>query len=665
MVEERFKICPHCACSTYRTAPFCASCGFVVAMREGESVWVGREDARVADILLPVPEVSGRHCLLTCKAGKLFIEDIDSSNGTALRQGGKGVFQTLEKKKSMQIDRDTQIMFKKAEGESGRVADLYGRIYTLYDLFMIRDRPDYHYAPQIGVYSMDVFNIIGEISDGASAVVYLVKDDAGEELALKVLREYFFDPENEVFKRFEREVRLMEAVSRHPGLISLHSANCELPDELPWMALEYMGGGTLFHYIHERRQNGDPLSQDEACGFMMELLDTVEYLHRCGIIHRDLKTVNVLLDEQHRSCKLADLVIARDMLDKTGTRTVLGESIGTLGYMSPEQFDNLTFIKDNIDAAYAWSFNTIRQAPEVGKIDERSDIYALGVIFAEMLGGRNPISDEVFDSGDIDKQRAAMRAYIPDDIGGPLRDVIETATSYIPSKRYDTVRLMREALSHVITGEDERPHQTVAPATKPRPAPNLDPSYRAERPSEPTYVPEKRSNRPLIFAGGAILVVLLVGALAVGYVLFGDEIGPSTKQDQGTEQDMGTSEGAAEVDEEAAPEGWEITSTPEGALVSINGEEVGKTPLNLSGKKDGHAYTIRITHEDSKRWFKRVKCCQPIHADLDARGGKSSGEVGAQESKDPLPELEGQENEAVAVPNLEITKENRKMKSLR
>jgi len=201
------------------------------------------------------------------------------------------------------------------------------------------------------------------IGEGGMGTVYEAEQDHPRRVvALKVLKSPLAGAEEH--RRFARE---SEALGRlqHPGIARIYDAGTAETawGPQPYLALEFIEGPSLTEYA--RAHN---LGVAKRVQLMAAVCDAVDHAHRRGIVHRDLKAANILVDDRGQP-KVLDFGIAR-MLDADDPRstnvTRLGDVIGTLAYMSPEQM--------NADLTH---------------VDARSDVYSLGVVMYELLTGRD------------------------------------------------------------------------------------------------------------------------------------------------------------------------------------------------------------------------------------------------------------------------------------
>jgi len=202
----------------------------------------------------------------------------------------------------------------------------------------------------------DRFRMIRRLGSGAMASVFLAEDcELGRMVAIKRLH-----PESpaEIAPRFRREMRVAASLS-HPNVVTLFDAIAD--DESVLLVMEYVDGPTLARRMAER-----PLDPETALGIVRSLADAIDYLHAQGVIHRDVKPANVLLDATGR-VKLTDLGIA-SAAEATGI-TTSGSVLGTPAYMAPELFegDRATGAADVYSvAAIAYEMFSGRRAREGG-----------------------------------------------------------------------------------------------------------------------------------------------------------------------------------------------------------------------------------------------------------------------------------------------------------
>ena len=215
--------------------------------------------------------------------------------------------------------------------------------------------------------NIGAYRILGLLGQGGMGTVYKAEQQNPQRIvALKVIRLGVASAEH--LRRFEQEAKLLGRL-QHPGIAQIYeagTANSGGGDQ-PYFAMEFIQGLPLLQYSKTR--NLDPRARLEV---MAKICDAVNHAHQRGIIHRDLKPVNILVDESAQP-KILDFGVARvtDSDTQATRQTDMGQLLGTLAYMSPEQV-----LADPL------------------ALDIRSDVYALGVILYELLAGKAPYHTE-------------------------------------------------------------------------------------------------------------------------------------------------------------------------------------------------------------------------------------------------------------------------------
>lgn len=203
------------------------------------------------------------------------------------------------------------------------------------------------------------YQVIEELGKGGMGSVYKVYDaEVEEKVALKLLNPEIASDE-ETIKRFRNELKLARAIS-HKNVCRMHDLGQQ--EGVYYITMEYVAGENLKSFI---RRSGQ-LNVDKAIGIAAEICEGLAEAHRLGVVHRDLKPQNIMIDLEGNA-QIMDFGIARSL--KAAGVTGPGVIIGTPEYMSPEQVQG--------EAA-----------------DQRSDIYAVGVILYEMLTGRVPFGGD-------------------------------------------------------------------------------------------------------------------------------------------------------------------------------------------------------------------------------------------------------------------------------
>jgi serine/threonine protein kinase/tetratricopeptide (TPR) repeat protein len=263
------------------------------------------------------------------------------------------------------------------------------------------------------------YQIIEELGHGGMGKVYKVQDtDINEKVALKLLRpEITLD--KEAVERFSNELKLARKIS--------HRNVCRMFDlgraeGLSFITMEYVPGEDLKSFIHRSKQ----LTIGTALSIVKQVCEGLGEAHRLGVVHRDLKPGNIMIDKDG-DAKIMDFGIARSLSGRGITGT--GVMIGTPEYMSPEQVEG----KD---------------------VNQRSDIYSLGIILYEMVAGRVPfegdtaLSIAMKQKGEAPKNPQSLNPNLPDDLAGVILKCLEKD----PPKRYPSAADLRAELEQVEKG---------------------------------------------------------------------------------------------------------------------------------------------------------------------------------------------------------------------
>jgi len=227
---------------------------------------------------------------------------------------------------------------------------------------------------------LDRFEIRRRLGTGGFGNVYLAWDPLiGREVALKTC-----DTEDvPVRERFAREARLAGGLD-HPNIVRIYDFR---DDDVPWFLVqEFLNGEDL-----SQRVARSPMSLDEKLRLLEEIAAALAFAHGRGVVHRDVKPANIRMLSDGR-VKILDFGIARS-LDDACTTTRPGTTIGSLGYMPPEQVEG-------------------------GPVDPRSDLFALGIVAYELLAGHRP-----FDGGSIGELFVRILHDDPEPLTSFLSDV--------------------------------------------------------------------------------------------------------------------------------------------------------------------------------------------------------------------------------------------------
>ncbi len=290
---------------------------------------------------------------------------------------------------------------------------------------------------------MDSSNLVGRtlggryqidslIGRGGMATVYKARDpNLRRTVAIKVIHTHLSN-NPDFLRRFEEEAAAV-AQLRHPNIVQVYDFNHE--DNLYYMVMEFIQGETLQTRLKRLKETGQRFPTQNAVAIASDICSAAEEAHRHGLIHRDIKPANVMLAVNGNSI-LMDFGVARIL--GGAYRTVTGSVLGTAMYMSPEQIQGY-------------------------HVDARADIYSIGVVLFEMLGGRPPY--------EADSAMTVMMMHLNDPIPdirklqpeAPQRivEVIDRALAKKPELRYPSAGEMGSSLKQAASSLEQKAAQPV------------------------------------------------------------------------------------------------------------------------------------------------------------------------------------------------------------
>lgn len=366
------------------------------------------------------------------------------------------------------------------------------------------------------------YRIDQQLGEGGMAIVYKAFDAHLETyVALKVIRSdwLLLEGKDTLLARFEAEAKRVARLS-HPNIIPILDYGRH--EEVPYLVMKYIPGGTL------KERLGRPVHWREAARLLSPVARALSYAHRQGLIHRDVKPANILLNETGEPM-LSDFGLAKILFSEEARTDLTGTSVvlGTPEYMAPEQ--------------------------ALGKpLDNRVDIYALGLIFYEMITGRKPFT--------ADTPMAVAMKHITEPLPEPklfipglpeqVERTLKKALAKNPEDRYPDATVFCAALEQIASGSFGMPQVTqIDSFSTPSPQSRRDPAassappagsksqpgsvQTATPPSKPpirseTAAPQTqfqpvqtRKKLPVwIWAGLAIVLVIVCLLVASGAALF-------------------------------------------------------------------------------------------------------------------------------------------------
>ena len=248
------------------------------------------------------------------------------------------------------------------------------------------------------------YEILEAIGSGGMAVVYKARCHRLNRLvAIKILKDDYLEDE-EFRRRFHSEGQAVAMLS-HPNIVSVYDVSTSITAD--YIVMELIDGITLKQYMEKK----GVLNWKETLHFAIQIAKALEHAHGRGIVHRDIKPHNVMV-LKNGSVKVTDFGIARMM---SQGNTLTKEALGSVHYISPEQAKG-------------------------GRVDNRSDIYSLGVVMYEMMSGRPPYDGESPVAVAIQHINggAVMPSTLNPNIPGGLEQIIMKAMAHEPDGRYNT-----------------------------------------------------------------------------------------------------------------------------------------------------------------------------------------------------------------------------------
>lgn len=427
------------------------------------------------------------------------------------------------------------------------------------------------------------YDIVEELGRGGMGVVYKgFEANLSRHVAIKLMSEALaHDPQ--VVERFLREARSMAQLN-DPHIIQIYMIGEDQGQ--PFFAMEFVEGESLSQML---RREGK-LDSKHAAGIIAQAAQGLSVAHDRGVVHRDIKPANLMITPRGL-VKVADFGIALANSDFEKKLTGTGEFVGTPGYLSPEVC--------------------------LGKqVDQRSDVFALGIVLFEMLAGRMPFTDQ----SPLGLMLEVVQADIPDvrslgaDVGQPLVTVLNKMLAKDPAQRYQSCHdLLADlaktgAIAGTVNVASPAPGVTSAatlpqgarqpaPITSPRaPLPNHAPQPMPSAPPAfapaPAYSPapayaanahapvKAKSNVPIWAIAAGVLIATGVGGYTMRDKIFGEKVGggivvvdtpdgDKSNGNKGVAVSSNPNDAKPDVNKTSAGETGETSSAPDGVGPSV------------------------------------------------------------------------------------------------
>jgi serine/threonine protein kinase len=341
--------------------------------------------------------------------------------------------------------------------------------------------------------TLNNYKIVSPLGRGGMATVYKAHEKSlNRMVALKVLSTQLSE-DKEYIKRFQREAQAAAQLN-HPNIVQIFSIGED--KGIHYFAMEYIKGESLA----EVKKDTGVMHPEKAVTLIKQVADALADAHRAGLVHRDIKPSNIMIDSLGRA-KVTDFGIAYVSSAQTKL-TREGSIIGTPEYLSPEQCEGKT-------------------------VDQRSDIYSLGVTLYELLTGRTPYEADT----PVSMLMKIVRGNFPPicevnaNLPNPLCDIIEKMMITNPDERYAS---MKEVLDDLNTLQLDDPIQPVAAVAKVPGTVVVDTGQVAQQATEQPeeqlvaepVVTSHKNNRWAAFVVAAVIVLLMGGAFAAKMLIF-------------------------------------------------------------------------------------------------------------------------------------------------
>lgn len=452
----------------------------------------------------------------------------------------------------------------------------------------------------VGKRVSDRYKIIELIGGGGMSNVYLAHDMIlNRDVAIKILR-YDFTNEAELHRRFHREALSATSLS-HPNIVSVYDVGED--GNMQYIVMEYIKGKTLKQYIQEF----SPLSPAQSVQIMKQLTSAIAHAHENGIIHRDIKPQNILIDDDG-NVKITDFGIATTLNATSYTQT--NSVMGTVHYLSPEQARG-------------------------GIATNKSDIYSLGIVLYELLTGELPFSGESAVSialKHLQSETPSIRAFDAS-IPQSVENIVLKATAKDASHRYESAEALEADLATALTPGRANERKYMPPlddeATKAIPiiketlpindmmqTKKIDSVQKQPRPKSKQETPKpktsikkaKKKKWPIIVGaiiGLVLIIVIAIFAFTPSKVEIPDVSDQSVKEAKKMLEKAGLVVGEEEErHSEEIEEGKVIKTDPEAGKSRVEGTEInlivsiGNEPVEMGDYVGQHIDQVQAILED-------------------------------------------------------------------
>lgn len=336
------------------------------------------------------------------------------------------------------------------------------------------------------------YKILETIGKGGMAIVYKANDlKLGRDVTFKVLKSDFIEDEAFI-SRFSTEARAAAQLA-HTNIVNVYDVGND--GDIHYIVMEYIDGYTLKELIYKNA----PLDNRLACDIAMQIAAGLENAHAHGVIHRDIKPENILLTKigGKLTAKVTDFGIAK----ASSLENTQGDYMGSVHYFSPEQAKG-------------------------ENVDQRSDIYSLGIVLYEMVTGTIPFEGE----SALDLAMKHIKSPIPDPrmvnpkVAPEIIEIIKKACAKEPRNRYQSARAMGQALKNVYEGKGTVEGVNKKNKVNKKPIPDIDDNF--EEDDEALEIKKRERNVIItaVITGILIIILITVGGSILSNTLYGDTI---------------------------------------------------------------------------------------------------------------------------------------------
>lgn len=337
------------------------------------------------------------------------------------------------------------------------------------------------------------YEIIEQIGGGGMALVYKAKCNLlNRFVAIKILRDEFIE-DDEFIKKFKRESQAVASMS-HPNILNVYDVGVEKIEDktIHYIVMEYIKGQTLKELV----KNKGKLNQEETIYYSLQIAQALKHAHLNHIVHRDIKPQNIMITEDNR-IKVTDFGIATAVTSSTIINST--NILGSVHYSSPEQFRG-------------------------GYVDEKSDIYSLGIVMYEMITGKIPFSGEspVTVALKHSQEEIIPPSEIDNRVSKDLESIILKAVEKRQGDRYENISMMINDLDALKNSaklytnrlrEDSESATQVIPLVKDEDVNNM-------KKTNPKKKNKKQDNGMKMVVLAVLLAFLLVSSVFFGYTQF-------------------------------------------------------------------------------------------------------------------------------------------------